>query len=536
MSKASEQSGPNIVVEKPEVLQYARACSGTVIGVEAHEIAVESNPVNGLPGTAVVGLARGAVKEALVRIRSAFGAADIRRRLPKIIINLLPAELPKAESGLDLPMALALLASYDELSPKALEGRRFIGELALSGEVEPVRGAILIAELARKNGDRELILPSANAEEAALIPGLRVIGVRTLQEVLLHLNGEAPLTPAVKRIAPAQLSPLCLSEVRGQDRAKRALELAATGGHNLLMIGPPGSGKTMLARRLPTLLPPLETDQCIEVTRIHSAAGQLREHTLISDSPFRSPHHTASEPALCGGGSIPRPGEITLAHRGVLFLDELPEFSRRALESLREPLEEGKIHIARAALSVQFPAEFLLVAAMNPCPCGRFLLDRSRPTSSGSAAPCLCSFDQVLRYRSRISGPLLDRIDMHVFVDSVPYRDFARQGSGETSETIRARVVTAQRRQSVRLGPGNLNARMSHKNCQQHVPIDEAGMAMLEAAIDQHGLSTRAITRIRKVARTIADLAGDNDVTTAHLEEAIGFRLLDRGPLASGAA
>ncbi len=506
---------------------YSRAASGTVVGVAAHDVIVEAHRARGLPGLSLIGLARGAVRESAVRVRSAVIASGIQLGSHRMLVNLLPAELEKDASALDLALAVALLAACGALPLASLAGRRFFGELSLGGGLEAVRGAVLLADLARHRGDAELILPRRNAQEAAVIPGIRVIGADTLAEVVGHLDGSAPLAPAVSDKRHTVSTGACLSEVHGQERAKRALEIAAAGGHNLLLMGPPGSGKTMLARRLPGLLPPLSAEESIEVTRIHSAAGLLKDCALVASRPFRAPHHTASDAALCGGGSIPRPGEITLAHRGVLFLDELPEFSRRALESLREPLEEGQIHIARAAMSLCFPARVLLVAAMNPCPCGR--LQPGRIPKAARAGACVCTFDQVQRYRQRISGPLLDRIDMHVLVDAVPYRDYALAGTGEPSQHIRERVLVARQAQVVRLGPKVSNASMEAKRLRELVPVDRPMLSLLEAAIEKHGLSTRALGRILKVSRTIADLEGAERVSARHVAEAASFRILDSG-------
>ena len=506
----------------------ARANTGTVIGVEAHSVTVEAHRAKGLPGLTLIGLARGAVRESVVRVRSAILASGLSLGTQRSVVNLLPAELPKEASALDLPLAIALLAASGLLDIQALDGRRFFGELSLGGRLEPVRGGVLLADLVRRRGERELIVPTQNATEAAVIPGVQVIGAESLADVIAHLDGSSPIPPTEHQEGQMRREHPCLSDVRGQSRAKRALEIAAAGGHNILMLGPPGSGKTMLARRLAGLLPHLACDERIEVTRIHSAAGEYRDQELHSERPFRAPHHSASEVALCGGGTTPRPGEITLAHRGVLFLDELPEYSRRALEALREPLEDGSIRVARAAMSVEFPAEVLLVAAMNPCPCGYYRGDLPDHEPNPGTNPCLCSFESIQRYRSKISGPLLDRIDLHVCVDAVAYRDFSSGRRGEGTELIRSRVERARATQRTRLGPAGTNATMGQRDIERTVHLTDDLLTMIEVAISEYGLSTRAVARCLKVARTIADLAGVERVSAKHLREALGLRLLGR--------
>lgn len=508
--------------------EFARCASATILGVRASPVTVEVSRGPGIPGITLVGLPRGAVKESLTRVKSAMSTLGGDDKLTyRVVINLLPAEMPKSESALDLALTLGLLAVDKKIEGRLLEGYRFFGELSLDGRLEAINGAALVAEVSYANGDRGLFVPPANADEACIIPGVTVLPAETLADVIAHLSGERLIAPHVYvPRSRTRVSTLCLSDVQGQSRAKRGLEIAAAGGHNMLMIGPPGSGKTMLARRLPTLLPPLSVAERIEVTRLHSAAGVLADRALLEERPFRAPHHTASDVALCGGGSNPRPGEISLAHNGVLFLDELPEFSRRALEALREPLEDGLVHVARATMSLKFQARSMFVAAMNPCPCGYFR-DSGLSVVRDEAHVCLCSFESIQRYRSRISGPLLDRIDLHVHVDSVPWRTLTRKTPSEPSMVVRQRVHEARQRQHERLGQDRVNAMMDAREITEHALLSPAANASADAASDTYGLSTRAMTRVLKVARTIADLEGVDELRPEHIEEAVTLRVLD---------
>ena len=503
-----------------------RLACGAIQGVDAYRVDLEVDcSRQGMPSFIMVGLAEGAVREARERVLKAIQNSGFRLPPSRITVNFAPADRRKEGSAYDLPLALGLLAASGVIPEDSLKGWFAAAELSLDGRLKPVPGVLPLALLARGEKARGLLTAPENSAEAAVVEGVDVYAPRTLAEAVAFIAGRHELLPETPQIpALDEAFPLDFSDVKGQERAKRAMEIAAAGAHNLLFIGPPGSGKTMLARRMPGILPPLSFEESLEVTKIYSVARQLDGHGLITQRPFRTPHHSDSSVSIIGGGIPPHPGEVSLAHRGVLFLDELPEFQRQALEVLRQPLEQGAVTISRAAYSIAYPADFMLLAAMNPCPCGY---------STDPRHACTCSAQSIARYRAKLSGPLLDRIDMHVEVPAVSYDDLRARSSGPTSAEVRERVLRAREVQADRYRGTSCrtNADLSGSLLEEHCRLGRDEHRFLGDAVSALALSARAYTRILRVARTVADLDGAADIALPHIAEALSCRVLDREPV-----
>jgi magnesium chelatase family protein len=508
----------------------AKVLSSAVVGIEAYMMEVEVDIVRGLPTCAIVGLPETAVKESKERIKAAVNNSGYMFPDDRITINLAPANIKKQGTGFDLPMAIGVLAASGVLPRKMLRQLLFLGELSLDGRIKAVNGSLSMALEAKNAGYKGIVVPDENKKEAAVVKDIDVYGADNLSQIVEFVRGNVAIAPTdsdlegvLKTATPPEND---FADVVGQEHAKRALEIAAAGGHNILMIGPPGAGKTMLARCMPSILPPLTFEEAIETTKVYSVVGMLhKSQALVSERQFRAPHHTISDAGLIGGGVSPRPGEVSLAHNGVLFLDELPEYKKHVLEVMRQPLEDRRVTISRANSSITYPAAFMLLAAMNPCPCGY----QSDPKHN-----CRCTPGEIRRYHSKISGPLLDRMDLHIDVPAVSYQDLVAYRKSEPSRTICMRVTNARQRQIKRLGAGQkiyCNAQMGSREVKKNCKLDAESESMLQTAVDRFGMSARAYYRILKIARTIADLAGEDNIDTVHISEAIQYRTLDRHAL-----